>query len=219
MTCVLITGANRGIGLQLCRQLAKRGDEVIAACRSSNDDLNALDVRVIEDVDVSEDSGIDTLRQALGDQMLDVVINNAGILRGDTLDTVDYDDMLEQFRVNALGPLRVTRALLPNMSDGAKLAIVSSRVGSIADNGSGNNYGYRVSKTAANMIGANLKHDLGERGISVVILHPGYVATDMTSGNGISAEVSAAGLIDRIDQLDSENTGRFMHAEGYELPW
>jgi len=219
MARVVVTGANRGIGLELCRQMARRGDEVIAVCRRRSDELDRIGVEVVEGVDVSEDDGVRHLTRAIGDRRIDVLINNAGMLRSDSLATVDYELMLELFRVNALGPLRVTRALLDNLAAGSKVAIVTSRVGSIADNASGNNYGYRVSKTAVNMIGANLKHDLAKRDVSVVLLHPGLVATDMTGGTGIAPADSAAGLIARIDQLSSESSGTFLHAEGYELPW
>ena len=106
-----------------------------------------------------------------------------------------------------------------NLSEGSKVAIVSSQVGSIDDNSSGNNYGYRVSKAAVNMVGTNLKHDLAPRGIAVVLLHPGLVATDMTGGRGISVTESAKGLINRIDALDMSKSGGFWHAEGYTLPW
>jgi NAD(P)-dependent dehydrogenase (short-subunit alcohol dehydrogenase family) len=150
---------------------------------------------------------------------LDVVINNAGILKTDSFGTLDYDGMLEQFRVNTLGPLRITEALLDNLKEGSKVAIVSSRVGSIADNGSGGNYGYRASKSAVNQIGMNLSHELKPRGVAVVLLHPGMVATRMTGGRGISPTEAARGLIERIDTLDMEKSGSFSHAEGYELPW
>ncbi|MGB5738495.1 MAG: SDR family oxidoreductase, partial [Woeseia sp.] len=185
MSKVLITGGNRGIGLELVRQCAARGDDVIAVCRSSTAPLAKLEVRVIDGIDVSDDKGVAKLGEALAGESLDVLLNNAGILHGDRLDTVDYDDMLEQFRVNTLGPLRVTRALLGCLNEGSKVGIVSSRVGSIDDNSSGNNYGYRVSKTAVNMVGKNLALDLKPRGIAVALLHPGLVATEMTGGTGI----------------------------------
>ena len=220
MAKVLVTGGNRGIGLQLCTQLHARGDEVIAVGRSSSQDLALLDIRVIENIDVSDGDSVAALSAALDGEPIDTLINNAGILRSDNLESVDYEVMLEQYRVNTLGPLRVTRALLSNLHDGSKVAIVSSRVGSIEDNGSGNNYGYRVSKTAVNMIGMNLSHDLKPKGIAVILLHPGYVRTDMTGGGGgTSPEDSAKGLIERIDELNLENTGGFWHAEGYRLPW
>jgi NAD(P)-dependent dehydrogenase (short-subunit alcohol dehydrogenase family) len=216
---VLVTGANRGIGLQLCKQLAERGDAVIAVCREASDELSELDVRLIDGIDVSSGTAVETLRQELDGQPIDVLINNAGILRRDTFGDIDYDIMTEQYRVNTLGPLRVTEALADNLHEGSKVAIVSSRVGSIEDNGSGGNYGYRASKAAVNMIGTNLKHELLPRGIAVALLHPGLVATDMTGGSGIAPADSARGLIERVDELTLENTGGFWHAEGYTLPW
>jgi NAD(P)-dependent dehydrogenase (short-subunit alcohol dehydrogenase family) len=219
MATVLITGCNRGIGLQLCTQYSARGDDVIAVVRSSNPELDALPVRIITGVDVGDGASMSVLKDAVGDQGIDILLNNAGILRGDSLESLDYEAMEEQFRINTLGPLRVTEALLPNLGNGSKLAIVSSRVGSIEDNSSGGNYGYRASKTAVNQIGTNLKHDLAPRGISVALLHPGLVATEMTGGQGITPKKSAEGLIKRIDDLNSENSGSFWHAEGYPLPW
>ena len=219
MATVLVTGANRGIGLQLCRQLAARGDEVIAVCREPTDELSNLGVRVIDAIDVGSGTAVETLREELDGQPIDVLINNAGILLRDSFGEIDYDAMEEQYRVNTLGPLRVTEALADNLREGSKVAIVSSRVGSIEDNGSGGNYGYRASKAAVNMIGTNLMHEFRPRGIAVALLHPGLVATDMTGGSGIDPAESARGLIERIDELTLENTGGFWHAEGYTLPW
>jgi NAD(P)-dependent dehydrogenase (short-subunit alcohol dehydrogenase family) len=219
MTTVVITGCNRGIGLELCRQYQMRGDDVIGACRSSNADLDAIGIRVIDGVDVASTEGVAKLVAAVDNVGIDVLINNAGILRGDDLDSVDFADMEEQFRVNTIGPLRVVRALRGNLSNESKVGIVSSRVGSIEDNGSGNNYGYRCSKVAANMVGKNLQHDLAPGGIAVALLHPGLVATDMTGGRGVSTRDSAAGLIARMDELTMQTSGTFWHAEGYVLPW
>ena len=219
MATIVITGCNRGIGLQLATQLIARGDDVIGVCRSGGDELRTLGARVISGIDVSDGTSVAALKQELGDQPIDVLINNAGILRSDSLAELNYDDMLEQYRVNALGPLRVTEALLGNLQEGSKVAIVTSRVGSIEDNTSGGYYGYRASKTAVNQIGTNLKHDLLPKGIAVALLHPGLVATDMTGGQGISPADSAKGLIQRIDALNLSNTGGFWHAEGYVLPW
>jgi NAD(P)-dependent dehydrogenase (short-subunit alcohol dehydrogenase family) len=200
-------------------QLHDHGDEVIAVCRSEGPELSGLGIRVINGIDVSDGENVASMAKALEGEPIDTLINNAGILRPDRLDSIDYDVMLQQYRVNTLGPLRVTQALLANLHDGSKVAIISSRVGSIEDNGSGNNYGYRVSKVGANMVGANLKHDLGPKGIAVALLHPGLVATDMTGGTGVSPAESAKGLIARIDELSLENSGGFWHAEGYSLPW
>jgi len=219
MATIVITGCNRGIGLQLCTQYSARGDDVIAVVRTSNPELDALPIRVVTGVDVGDAASMTVLKDAIGEQSIDILLNNAGILRGDSLDNLDYAAMEEQFRINTLGPLRVTEALLPRLGSGSKVAIISSRVGSIDDNGSGGNYGYRASKTAVNQIGTNLKIDLAPRGIAVALLHPGLVATEMTGGSGISPKDSAEGLIKRIDDLNIGNSGGFWHAEGYSLPW
>lgn len=219
MAKVLVTGCNRGIGLQLCKQLAARGDEVIAVCRTPSPELEELGVRIVAGIDVGRGDAMPRLKAAIGDEQLDIVINNAGILRHDALGELDYEAMVEQFTVNTLGPLRVTETLLPNLSEGSRVAIVTSRVGSIEDNSSGGYYGYRASKTAVNMIGTNLMHDLKPRDIAVALLHPGLVATEMTGRQGIDPVDSARGLIQRIDGLNMTNTGSFWHAEGYELPW
>ncbi len=219
MATVLVTGCNRGIGLELVRQFSARGDDVIGVCRSTSDELKALGIRVIDGVDVGTEEGVRTLAKAVGDEKIDILLNNAGIGGWDKLDTIDFEKMVEQYRVNTLGPLRVTQALLQNLSDGSKVGIVTSRVGSIDDNSSGNNYGYRCSKTAVNMVGMNLHHDLSPRGVAVALLHPGLVATDMTGGSGISPTQSAKGLIARLDELNLDNSGSFWHAEGYVLPW
>lgn len=216
---VLVTGANRGIGLELCRAYAARGDEVIAVCRHKSDELAALDVRTVDGVDVAEAEGVERLRAAVENQPLDILINCAGILRPDRLENLDYQTLLDQYRVNALGPLRVTQALLDNLGEGAKVVIVSSRVGSLEDNGSGNNYGYRMSKTAVNMAGVNLMHDLKPRGVAVLLVHPGLVATEMTGRRGIPPEEAARGIVARADELDLSASGTFRHAEGHRLPW
>ena len=219
MPAVLITGCNRGIGLQLAAQLHARGDSVIGVCRNASEELSKLGIRVISGIDVSDGTSINELMAELNGEKIDVLINNAGILMRDEFGAIDYDDMLAQYKVNTLGPLRVTEALRDNLGEGSKVAIVSSRVGSIDDNSSGNYYGYRASKTAVNQIGTNLMHELKPRAIAVAILHPGLVATEMTNGQGITPEESAKGLIQRIDDLTIDNTGGFWHAEGYRLPW
>lgn len=219
MNKVLITGANRGIGLELCRQLLARGDEVIAVCRTVSSELKSMNLRVIEGIDVGANESIRSLQSLEGLEGLDWLINNAGILSVESLDKLDFDAMEQQFRVNALGPLRVTTALLPKLGSGSKVGIITSRMGSVEDNTSGGYYGYRMSKAAVNMAGMSLARDLQQRGIAVALLHPGMVATDMTGGQGVTPEHSASGLIQRMDTLDMSHTGSFWHAEGEELPW
>ena len=219
MPTVLITGCNRGIGLQLAKQMHERGDTVIGVCRSASPELESLGIRLISGIDVANGDSVATLKAELAGEKIDVLLNNAGILLRDVFGEIDYDDMMRQYQVNTLGPLRVTEALADNLSEGSKIAIVTSRVGSIDDNGSGGSYGYRASKTAVNQIGMNLMHEFKPRGIAVALLHPGLVATEMTNGTGIDPVDSARGLIERIDELSLENSGGFWHAEGYTLPW
>jgi NAD(P)-dependent dehydrogenase (short-subunit alcohol dehydrogenase family) len=216
---ILVTGANRGIGLELCRQLVARGDDVIGVCRNAGDALHSLGLRVIDGVNVGSSESCTALAEQLGDLKIDWLINNAGILSVETLDKLDYAAMERQFRINTLGPLRVTEHLLGNLGSGSKVGIVTSRMGSIEDNTSGSYYGYRMSKAAVNMAGKSLAHDLLESGIAVGLLHPGMVATDMTGGRGVPVEKSASGLIQRMDELNINNSGSFWHAEGESLPW
>ena len=136
------------------------------------------------------------------------------------IEAVGFDSLRLQFEVNALGPLRVARALTENLGNGSKLGIITSRMGSIADNDSGGYYGYRASKAAVNAIGKSLSIDLKPRGIGVFLLHPGYVATDMVDGTGdISPEVAAERLVGVLDRLELGQTGTFWHSNGSQLPW
>ena len=217
---VVITGANRGIGLELCRQLRGRGDHVIAACRKPSGALDSLDCQVVVGVDVTTDEGIGALVAGVGHRSLDWLINNAGVLTRETLDDLNLDAIRLQFEVNALGPLRVTAALRGALKPGSKVGIVTSRMGSIADNTSGSRYGYRMSKVAVNMAGRSLAQDLRPDGVAVRLLHPGFVRTGMTGGVGnLEASEAAAGLIARMDELTLESTGQFLHQSGQELPW
>ena len=219
MRHIVITGANRGIGLELCRQYLERGDDVTAVCRTSSPKLLKTRARVIEGVDVTSDESVQRLVKALEDRAIDILVNNAGILARDSLQELDFESIERQFAVNATGPLRVTQALLPQLDRGSRVAIITSRMGSSGDNTSGGYYGYRMSKAAVNIAGKSLSRDLASRGIAVALLHPGMVATDMTGHNGIPVKDAASGLIERLDLLDMSNTGSFWHANGELLPW
>jgi len=220
MTTTLVTGSNRGIGLELCRALAAEGHRVIAACRSGSPELDALGVEVVTGVDVADDASVAALGKKLAGRRIDWLIANAGILEPGGLDALDFDSMRRQFEVNSLGPLRVVKALLPSLGEGSKIGIVSSRVGSLADNGSGGMYGYRMSKAAANMAGVSLARDLAGRKIAVALLHPGYIRTRMTGGGGNDdPDVAARGLVARMKELDLASSGGFWHASGERLPW
>jgi len=220
MPTVVITGANRGIGLELARQFRKRGDEVVAACRKSSDELAKLDVEAVEGVDVADDAGVGRLAASLEGRTVDVLVNCAGILSDESLGDLDFDRMRRQYEINSLGPLRVTAALRDNLVQGSKVAIITSRMGSIEDNTSGGRYGYRMSKAAVNMAGRSLANDLKDGGVAVAILHPGFVRTEMTGHQGlIDPPESAAGLIARIDEVTLETTGTFWHTNGEIIPW
>ncbi|MGY6555101.1 MAG: SDR family oxidoreductase, partial [Wenzhouxiangella sp.] len=200
MTTTVITGANRGIGYELARQLHASGHQVIAICRQTSAELDALGVRVEAGIDITSGEDLAKLRQRLDGVQVDLLINNAGVLRSSSLAAIEdqLDDFRLQFEVNALAPLRVTRALMDQLADGGKVIIITSRMGSIADNTSGGQYAYRMSKAAVNTAGVSLAHELKERGIAVGLLHPGYVRTDMTGKTGhINPDEAAAGLIAR----------------------
>ncbi|MCA9605005.1 MAG: SDR family oxidoreductase [Myxococcales bacterium] len=217
MSRIVITGANRGIGLELARARHEI-HEVIALVREPSDELRALGVQIVSGVDITDQAAVDAAAEGL--ESIDVLINNAGVLRGSTLDALDWPSIEAQMQVNAFGTLRVSATLAPKINDGGKLVIITSRMGSLADNTSGGSYGYRMSKCAVNMVGVSLARDLADREIAVGILHPGYVRTEMTHGHGhVDPDTAAAMLWERIDALRLESTGTFWHANGDVLPW
>jgi NAD(P)-dependent dehydrogenase (short-subunit alcohol dehydrogenase family) len=216
----LVTGANRGIGLALCKRLAARGRDVIAVCRRVSPELDALGVRVEGGVELTSDRSVGMLAQRLDGVQIDELVCSAGILREDGLADVVFEDVRAQLEVNALAPLRTVRALGDNLRRGSKVALITSRMGSIGDNGSGGYYGYRMSKAALNAAGMSLARDLAPAGVAVAILHPGYVRTDMTDHQGnIGPDEAARLLVDRIDELTLAESGTFWHANGEVLPW
>lgn len=217
---VVITGASRGIGLSFAKLYQAKGYRVYAVCRSASAELSALGVNVIEHIDVTKDEDIGKLASALCSVSIDLLINNAGILCDEQLGSIDKDSIRRQFETNALAPLAVTEALMNNFSENAKLALITSRMGSVEDNTSGGRYGYRMSKSALNIAGMSLSHDLKPRGVAVAILHPGLVGTEMIGGYGdITPDQAAERLAERIEALNLENTGTFWHSNGQVLPW
>jgi len=217
---VVITGASRGIGLSFSQLYQERGYVVYAACRNASSQLAALGVNVIEGVDVTKPEGIQRLAAALDGIGIDLLINNAGILRDEVLGNIDQTTIRQQFETNALAPLLVTESLIGNLSAQAKVAFITSRMGSVTDNSSGGRYGYRMSKAALNIAAVSMAHDLKPKGVAVAILHPGLVGTDMIGGVGdITPDQAADRLSQRIDQLNLSNTGTFWHSNGEILPW
>lgn len=220
MGLTVVTGANRGIGLELVRHLHDRGATVVAICRNRSIELDELGVRVESGFDLSAPSSWPSIGRIFERENIDLLIQNAGIASIDSKDNVELDDVHAQFATNAVAPLFLTRALAPRLRRGAKVALISSRMGSIGDNGSGGYYGYRMSKAALNAAGVSLAHELRPAGVALVVLHPGAVRTDMTKHTGtIEAHESARGLLARIDELRLETTGRFVHQNGEILSW
>ncbi|SNY98193.1 SDR family oxidoreductase [Halomonas sp. hl-4] len=217
---VLITGANRGVGLALAEHYAEAGYRVLGVCRQSSEALDRVADQVVEGIDITQPEDVARLAGALEGQTLDLLINNAGLLRDESLGSIDFDSIREQMEINAYAPLRVTQALLPHLNKGSKIANITSRMGSIADNDSGGRYGYRASKAALNAFGKSLAMDLRPRGIAVAQLHPGYVQTRMVNFGGlISPQDAALGIAARIDALTLDTSGGFWHSNGESLPW
>lgn len=222
MARILVTGAAGGIGCELVRHYLAAGDEVIAVCRAPGPSLPALGCECLADIELTRAEDIGRVVAAVAGRRLDIVVHNAGLLRRDDYASLRgaADDIRAQFEVNALAPLLLTAALDSSLGDGSKLALITSRMGSIADNSSGHYYGYRMSKAALNIAGRSLAINLRERGIAVALLHPGFVRTPMTGGAGdLDPAESARLLAQRIAALDLASSGRFWHARGEELPW
>ena len=217
---VVITGANRGIGLSLCKYFDSSGHNVFGVCRKSSFELENIAESIISGIDIGNAQDCNKLGKKMSGIRVDILINNAGILLSDELDNVNFFSIEKQFQVNALGALRVVECLRENLSKTSKVAIITSRMGSISDNGSGGRYGYRMSKAALNAAAKSLAIDLKPKGIPVGIYHPGFVATDMTRGRGdICADTSAKKIGGLIDTLDLGDSGIFRHSNGEILPW
>lgn len=227
MPTVLVTGANRGIGLSLVRQYADEGWSVIATCRDPDgaDALRALggDVR-IEKLEVVDRRGIAALADKLGGQPIDVLFNNAGIAgrEAGTLGSIDADVWMHTLEVNTVAPILLCEALRANVaaSGQKKIAFVSSRLGSIGSNTWGDRYAYSSSKAALNMAGKSLSLDTANDGITVVMMHPGHVRTDMGGASApVTPEESAAGMRRVVAEATTKDSGRFFNYDGSEIPW
>ncbi len=220
MSTVVITGANRGIGLAFVKHYLAQGYQVMALCRQSSPELDATSARITTGVDVSDLEGLQKLAKQWPNNSIDLLINNAGIFHNETLEDFDLPRMQQQLLINSLAPIALTHAAIPALKQGSKVIMITSRMGSISDNGSGAYYGYRMSKAALNAASVSLAKDLQPHGIAVGILHPGFVQTSMVGFNGdISPDQAVAGLSERIAQLKMENSGQFWHSNGQPLPW
>lgn len=216
----LITGCNRGIGLELAKQLSAKGYKIYAICRTNSDELKAVSQHIYDNVDVTNVNQLKNVSEELKSVKFDLIINNAGVLLPTSLDDLNIDNINTMFQVNAVAPLVLTQTFLNNLSEGSKVAMITSRMGSIEDNTSGGQYGYRMSKCALNIAGKSLAEDLKQQNIAVGLFHPGFVNTRMVNFNGqIDPDVSAKGIIQQIESLSMENTGGFWHSNGERLPW
>ena len=225
---VLITGANRGLGLKFAELYAQKKFNVFATCRTPHnadgllelaDKNNQISVLPL-DVGIYEE--VENLAETIKASPIDILINNAGIWRSSTLGSINREAWLESFTINSIAPYEVTQALLPNIKKGSlkKVVSITSKMGSIDDNTSGSSYIYRSSKSALNMVMRSLQHDLSSYGIATLTLHPGWVQTDMGGMNAlINDEQSVSGMINVIDKLNIENTGRFIDYDGKPISW
>ena len=217
---VLVVGANRGIGLELCKQYKQEGCEVVATCRTPSKELNKLSIQFIEKVDAASFEDLQKAASKIGEGSVDILIHNAGIWRTETWEDLNFETIQEQFLINTLGPLKSIKAFYSTLRDAAKIGVLTSRMGSIADNDSGSRYGYRMSKAALNMGLKSLSIDLKDEAKAIAILHPGYVRTDMTDHKGlIDTTESVMGLRKVIGQLNMHNSGSFWHTNGEQIPW
>lgn len=227
---VFITGANRGIGLELTRQYLAAGEKVFASARDpSIESLSRLTERYPDNLkivmlDVTDESNIQTVAGSLESTSIDLLINNAGLFHSkhEDFSSLNPDTWIEEFRVNSIAPFLVTRALKSNLANAnsSVVGMISSKMGSMGDNQSGGNYSYRSSKAALNAVSVSLANDLSDLDISVVALHPGWVQTDMGGPNGlIDVETSATGLKAILDKAGKAENGKFYDYSGKQLPW
>jgi NAD(P)-dependent dehydrogenase (short-subunit alcohol dehydrogenase family) len=221
---VLITGANRGLGLEFARQYEKAGWSVIGTARKPDTaaDLKALGARVMQ-LDVADDASVKRLAASLENHPIDLLINNAGMAnRGAEFETVDFDSVERVLAVNTVGPMRVTQALLPNLRLGSTKRIVniSSDLGSVEKNTGGNFIGYRESKAALNMFARSMAAELGDEGFICIVMSPGWVRTDMGGPEAnLSPAESITGMRAVIDGLSPEDNGSFQKYDGTTVPW
>jgi len=230
MTTVLVTGANRGIGLEFVKHYLDRGDRIIGTYRDikssgeliqMSEDHSTLEAHTL---DVSSDKSLEDFPNQLGDTPIDIFINNAGVYgpRDSTFNNVDEKNWIPVLRINAIAPLILTQLIINNLrkSSVKKLIYITSKMGSIDDNKGGGSYVYRSSKTALNAVVKSISVDLADEGMRVALLHPGWVRTDMGGPNGlIDTKTSVSGMIQVIDGLEQLSSGGFYNYDGVEIPW
>jgi NAD(P)-dependent dehydrogenase (short-subunit alcohol dehydrogenase family) len=222
MKNAVVTGANRGIGLELTRQLLDSGYNVHATYRSNKGGLEHIDSDKLSiyKLDVRDQMQISNIVQSV--DKIDLLINNAGVADGrwQSISEIDMEHALEVLNVNAVSPVLVTQQSLPKLANGSKVVMMSSLMGSISDCQSGRSYAYRASKTALNMFSMAMKNELDANGISLLIMHPGWVETDMGGPNApLSTEESVSGIMQRIEEQDMSMSGRYVEFDGSPIEW
>ncbi|MBT3658017.1 MAG: SDR family oxidoreductase [Euryarchaeota archaeon] len=222
MKNAVVTGANRGIGLELTRQLLDSGYNVHATYRSNKGGLEHIDSDKLSiyKLDVRDQMQISNVVQSV--DKIDLLINNAGVADGrwQSISEIDMEHALEVLNVNAVSPVLVTQQSLPKLANGSKVVMMSSLMGSISDCQSGRSYAYRASKTALNMFSMAMKNELDANGISLLIMHPGWVETDMGGPNApLSTEESVSGIMQRIEEQDMSMSGRYVEFDGSPIEW
>lgn len=231
MPNILITGANRGLGLEFSRQYAAAGWRVFACCRNpmNAEVLQRLKLKYLESLsihtlDVADFAGIDQLAKQLSGNTIDVLINNAGVYQYgvESFGGIDYEAWLQSFRINAMAPMKIAEAFIQHVanSEHKKIINITSKMGSIDDNRSGQHYPYRSSKAALNMVTKSLAIDLASRGIIAIVLHPGLVQTDMGGyGAPTTVEQSISGMRQVIARVGTRDSGKFYDYLGQEILW
>ncbi len=232
MATRVIIGADRGIARSMAEQLHAAGHDVLAVTLGDGAELTELGIAVEPNVDVTSDDDVERVAKRVANENVQIewLVHVAGVMFLDNIDTFDFDDARRQFEINTLGPLRTVRALRHAIVPEGKVGILTSRVGSLNDNGSGGDYAYRISKSAANMVALNLHHDLSKAGVAVQALHPGMVNTGLLDAMTpedreraasilVTPEQSAGNLIAVLEKLTVDTGGQFQHANGDILPW
>lgn len=231
MGTILITGANRGLGLEFVRQYLETQHEILACCRTPEaaTELQALKLDAGErlrilSLDVSDEASMDAFIEDLDVEAIDVLINNAGVYghAANHLGTIDSRAFLKTLQINSVAPIYLTQGLLPKLRAGSarRLVFVTSQMGSIADNSRGGVYAYRASKAALNAAVRSLAFDLDAQGFFVLLVHPGWVRTDMGGPNApCSVEDSISGMMALIERADPRQSGEFLNYRDEVLPW
>lgn len=220
MPTILITGTNRGIGLALVKMYITQKYDVIAVCRKSSDALNKTSAQVIEGIDITNLNSLAQLSSRLKGISIDILINNAGQWCNDSIDNLNFDSITDTYNTNTIGTLKTIYSLRNLFNSETKIAIISSKMGSIADNATGGRYGYRMSKAALNAAGKSLSIDFKKYGITVLLIHPGWVLTNMGGPNAlITSEESSNGIMNVIHNATIKDSGLFYSFDGTVIDW